>query len=71
MLGLCGNDVSKYGFPRVGISRRNLLYMYIVQHVAHNGNVRHSVRLLDAKDLLWDFEFKTGTQAQLFMHTFW
>ena len=48
MLGLCG----KYGFPRIGISRRNLLYMYIVQHVAHNGNVRHSVRLLDAKDLL-------------------
>ena len=26
MLGLCGNYFSRYGFPLVGISRRDLLY---------------------------------------------
>ena len=26
MLGLCGNYFSRYGFPHVGISRRDLLY---------------------------------------------
>ena len=27
MLGLCGNYFSRYGFPGVGISRRDLLYI--------------------------------------------
>ena len=27
MLGLCGDYFSRYGFPRVGIFRRDLLYM--------------------------------------------
>ena len=27
MLGLCSNYFSRYGFPHVGISRRDLLYV--------------------------------------------